>query len=734
MVVGLEFERFLPSGDAGAGAGLRGRRRRPARVCLAALAVGASLLAGCGSSGNPAVVQVSPTGGSCPGGAVTSLGARMLAGTPRRRAARCPYDLAAGIGKPGEGLFRQPGAVAVGPAGRVYVADQFSHLVQVFSSTGAFEGQWGTGGAGPGQFGGGGGLAVDSLGNVYIVDAGHDRVEKFTAAGRLITHWGGQGTGLGQFRFGGGGGSYQPPGGGIAVGRSYVYVSDTGNNRIVRFTLNGSGARVVVGAGSGRGEVLRPHGLALAPALSDGAGRQPSGARGGAAQAPEVLYVADDGNDRVQELDAQGHFIAEAGFFLAAPNRFENPPAAAPGGFVYNNATHEFVRRSVPFDVAVHGGLVYVADDNYGAIVKLTRDLRFAGSFSGSGGERLSHFVRAVATDAVGRVYVTDASANRVVVFDSSGTPLHSWGASGTAPGQFLAPVDVAAGPGGELLVAEPHRGTGEIVPLYAAGTPLSYRARIAYKSLWSSGGGVRLGTRFFSPTAVAFAPDGSVWVADRNNKLLRHLSAGGRFLGAVGAPASAGPASLTEAHGLAVDSGGGVIVADTGANKVFKLAPDGRALGVWSRPGSASGSSASAARAAHGFHRPLAVAAGARGTIFVANTGNARVVQLDAAGRLIATWGGRGRAPGRFVAPGGIVVDSAGHVFVSDGVLDRIQEFTSGGKLLALWGAGGSSLGELSEPAGMTVDCHGDLLVADTGNNRVQLFTSVAAPAACKA
>jgi DNA-binding beta-propeller fold protein YncE len=657
----------------------------------------------------------------------------MLAAAGRRSGTSCPYRVAAGIGKPGEGIFRQPGAVAVGPTRQVYVADQFSHLVQVFSPTGAFEGQWGSGGASPGELGGVGGLAVDSRGNVYVVDAGHDRVEKFTARGRLMTSWGGPGTGVGEFKFGGGGGSYQPPGGGIAVGGSYVYVSDTGNDRIERFTLNGSGARVLVGGGSGRGQVLRPHGLALAPAQVPGSGRQAAGARGGPARAPEVLYVADDGNDRVQELDAQGHFIAEAGFFLAAPNRFENPPASAPRGFVYNSATHHFVRPSVPFGIAVHGGRVYVAVDNY-AVVKLTRDLRFVGSFRGPGGERLSRFLRAVATDAAGRVYVADASANRVVVFDSSGTPFRSWGASGTAPGQFLAPVDVAAGPAGELLVAEPLRGTGEIVPLYPAGRPLSYIARIARESVWTSGGGVRLGTHLFSPTAVAFAPDGSVWVADRNNRLLRHLSAAGRFIGAVAAPAGAGPASLTEPHGLAVDSGGAVIVADTGANRIDKLAPDGRTLGVWATPGAASGTSAAAAVAAHGFRRPLAVAAGPQDTIYVADTGNARVVRLDSAGRPIATWGGKGRAPARFAAPSGIAVDSAGHVFVSDGVLDRIQEFTSGGKLLALWGAGGSSLGELSEPAGMTVDCHGDLLVADTGNNRVQVFTGVAALAPCKA
>ncbi len=50
-------------------------------------------------------------------------------------------------GSPGEGVFRQPEAIAVAPSGSVYVGDQFSHLVQVFSPTGAFVGQWGSAGA-----------------------------------------------------------------------------------------------------------------------------------------------------------------------------------------------------------------------------------------------------------------------------------------------------------------------------------------------------------------------------------------------------------------------------------------------------------------------------------------------------------------------------------------------------------------------------------------------------------
>ena len=146
------------------------------------------------------------------------------------------------------------------------------------------------------------------------------------------------------------------------------------------------------------------------------------------------------------------------------------------------------------------------------------------------------------------------------------------------------------------------------------------------------------------------------------------------------------------------------VIVANTGANRIDKLAPDGRALAVWSAPGRAAGvSPAGAAPGASGFRRPLGVAVGAKDTIYVADSGNARVVELDRRGRLVRRWGGRGNAPGRFVDPDGIAIDAAGHVFVADGVLDRIQEFTAQGKLLAVWGKQGAGAGELSEPAAMT-------------------------------
>ena len=181
--------------------------------------------------------------------------------------------------------MRCPEALAFAPDGDLFVADQFSHVVQRFSPTGRFLGQWGTYGSGPGQFGAVDGLAVDGRGDVYVLDSTHARVERFTASGRLLGEWGHPGRALGEFDFGPGFGPDKPPGGGIAVGGGYVYVSDSASNRIVRFRLDGSHPVLWGPPGSAPGEFSSPRGLAVA---------------GG------VVYVADEGNHRIQALSLSG--------------------------------------------------------------------------------------------------------------------------------------------------------------------------------------------------------------------------------------------------------------------------------------------------------------------------------------------------------------------------------------------------------------------------------------------
>src|SRR5437773_1268870 len=59
--------------------------------------------------------------------------------------------------------------------------------------------QWGSYGSSNGQFYAPGGVAIDAAGDVFVTDTGNNRIEKFTGSGTYLTQWGSFGSGSGQF-------------------------------------------------------------------------------------------------------------------------------------------------------------------------------------------------------------------------------------------------------------------------------------------------------------------------------------------------------------------------------------------------------------------------------------------------------------------------------------------------------------------------------------------------------
>jgi DNA-binding beta-propeller fold protein YncE len=135
------------------------------------------------------------------------------------------------------GQFNEPWGITVSQNGTVYVADTWNHRVQMFSLVGQYQGQFGAFAnvqqgdpqAEPGKFWGPRDLAIDAEGNVYVTDTGNKRVQKFSAAGEFIQAWGGGGIVPGAF---------EEPVGIEIDSQSNIYVADTWNRRIQKFDRN----------------------------------------------------------------------------------------------------------------------------------------------------------------------------------------------------------------------------------------------------------------------------------------------------------------------------------------------------------------------------------------------------------------------------------------------------------------------------------------------------------------
>lgn len=198
----------------------------------------------------------------------------------------------------GAGEFDCPGGLVVGKNGRVYVADQTNHRVQVFNTKGEFLLQWGKYGNEPGQFGGrasqnsrvGGPqfVAIDSVGNVWTTEGANCRLQKFTSDGAPLSSWGSK-----EDEPGGFGGYFtgfknrNAPGlvGPIALcfdADDFLWISAV-SGRVQQFTQDGDFVCGLIDKqGIGAGQFYAPHGVAF--------------------DSSACLYVVDAYNHRIQKF------------------------------------------------------------------------------------------------------------------------------------------------------------------------------------------------------------------------------------------------------------------------------------------------------------------------------------------------------------------------------------------------------------------------------------------------
>ncbi|HEX7256927.1 MAG TPA: 6-bladed beta-propeller [Nitrososphaeraceae archaeon] len=114
--------------------------------------------------------------------------------------------------------------------------------------------RWGTEGTENGQFMVPHSMVFDSEDNIYVTDTNNHRIQKFTSDGEFITKWGTEGNGDGEF---------SSPEGIDVDSLGNVYVADTGNSRIQKFTSDGEFITKWGTEGNGDGEFGLPLGIGV---------------------------------------------------------------------------------------------------------------------------------------------------------------------------------------------------------------------------------------------------------------------------------------------------------------------------------------------------------------------------------------------------------------------------------------------------------------------------------------
>ncbi|MBA3747512.1 MAG: hypothetical protein H0W96_08495, partial [Solirubrobacterales bacterium] len=236
----------------------------------------------------------------------------------------------------GTGQFNTPLGVGADAAGYRYVADSVNGRVQVLDPDGSIAAVWGSPAPGPTILPNAVAVAFDATGNAYVLDQRRGRVIVFDRATGLPKRTiGSRGSGPGKL--------LDPSALAITPGGT-ISVADTGNERVARFTIAGEYLGARTDAGPVVGIAVTPDGSrtyvndkryirvldANGEAISEFGGL---GNKLGKLAAPAQitldaagnLWVADKGNNRVQQFGPDGERLLTFGERGIGPGQFINP-------------------------------------------------------------------------------------------------------------------------------------------------------------------------------------------------------------------------------------------------------------------------------------------------------------------------------------------------------------------------------------------------------------------------
>jgi uncharacterized protein (TIGR03437 family) len=554
------------------------------------------------------------------------------------------------------------------------------------------------------------GIAVDRLGNLYLSDTDHHRIRK-VSGGTVTTI-----AGTGVAGFSGDGGSALDaqlnfPYGLALDSAGNVYVADLGNQRVRRIspvgiiaTIAGTGKKASSpdGAVPTSTSLLSPRNVAV-----DGVGN---------------LYIAEFEGHRVRKLTPDGRLSTVAGTGVAGWSGDGNRAAVAqinyPAGMAFDRA-----------------GALYVADSGNHVVRKLYADGTI-GSIGINPGLAMSTPV-AIAVDPAGTLYVGGPSAFVVRAFTAAGKWITYTGIGDSVN-------DLAADHNGYVFIADGSR----LRRMDPSGTFVTV-AGDAYMFSVGDGGPATM-AQLYRPSALALDSAGNLFIADSGTERVRQVTLDGTVTTLAGTGTAAQGAAdgspafsvaLNTPMGVAVDSAGNVLVADTYNHRILLVTP-ARAIRAVAGTGTSGASPEGTWPLLAQLRAPRAVCVDRSDNLYIVDTSNHRVLRLPSGGTL-QTAAGNGSAgyagdggAARFAqldTPSACATDSDGNLFIADTANHAIRKVNAAGVISTVAGTGvaGTSWEEavateanLYAPRGVAVDDMGDIFIADTGNHRIRQVT----------
>jgi DNA-binding beta-propeller fold protein YncE len=574
-----------------------------------------------------------------------------------------------------------PAAVAVDGSGNVYIADADNNAVKMWSvADNVVTTLVSSGLARPA------GVAVDDVGNVYIADTGNNAIKEWLAASRSVRTLVSSGLSAPS---------------GVAVDRAgNLYIADTENDAIQKWTASGAMLAPLVSTG-----LASPSGVAVdgsgavyiadtghnaikkwAPATAAVTTLMASGLRAPKAVAVDTsgnVFIADSGNNNVDELPYA---------FVPASARFET---ADSGTDTLNTVLPPATSLLAPFSAssdqswltpttAINGNLTFSFEANL--------DSPRSGHLFVLGQPIL--VTQSGLTFAVGASSLLEgpAAGNDSVVLGlvprsaiwtatTSADWLHLSQANQTGVGSTNIVFTYDANPGtarsGTLTVY------GQTVTVSQPGS--TYTAARPLTPLVASG--------LLQPGGVTADSAGNVYFSDTGHNAVK------KWIAANNTVTTLISTGLLQPNGLAMDSAGNLYIADSGHNAIKR----------W-----VSTNSPVISLISTGLSHPTALSFDVAGNLYIADTFSRTIRKWTPTNSTLTSVVSFG-----LFSPYGVAVDAAANVYIADSGNNAIEKWTAANNTLTPLVSSG-----LANPKAVAVDGSGNVYIADAGHQAIKRWS----------